>query len=474
MTIPAPPARQQRLRRNRLWLAGGGALAVAVVVGGVWLVNSGSGNAVARPDRAMRDADGAFRPSETQWASLRLAPVRQVAFRDERATDGKIAIDDDTATPVFSPYSGRVSRLLAKPGDHVERGQPLFAIETSEFVQGQNDLVAAVAGVDKAKSRLALAHQVEKRQKELLAIRGGALKELEQAQSDLVNALGDMQAAEIALAAARNRLRILGRSDEEIEKLDKIDRIGAEAVVAAPIGGTVIQRKVGLGQYINTGGNDPVFTVGDLSTVWLVANVRESDAPKIKPGAPVEVAVLAYPGRVFNTKLSYVAPALDPDTRRLPVRAEIDNPGRELLPEMFASLRIVSGESRLMPAVPQEAVVYERAQARVWVARPGEKSVVTRPIEVGATTNGLVEVRQGLSVGESVVASGTCSSTVPRRATEPRAMRRLALPGPTDRCRSWPAASTAAKRHRQTEQPCREWWARHCAGGDWSSSSASR
>src|SRR5215468_3420639 len=407
MTIQAPPAQQHRLQRKRLWLAGGGVLAVVAIIAGVWVMNSGSGNAVARPDKPTRDADGAFRPSETQWASLRLAPVRQVSFRDERATDGKIAINDDTTTPVYSPFSGRVSRLIARPGDHVERGQPLFAIEASEFVQGHNDLVTAVAGVDKARSRLALAQQVEKRQRELLAVRGGAAKDLEQAQSDLIAAQGDMRAAEIGLAAVRNRLRILGRTDEEIDRLEKIDRIGAETIVGAPIGGTIIQRKVGLGQYIQSGATDPVFTVGNLSTVWLIANVRESDAPKMKLGAPVEVTVLAFPGRVFNAKLSYVAPALDPNTRRLPVRAEIQNPNRELLPEMFASFRIVSGESRMMPAVPQEAVVYEGAQARVWVARPEQKAVVTRPIEVGATTNGLVEVRKGLNVGETVVASGT-------------------------------------------------------------------
>src|SRR6476661_6407755 len=273
---------QTRFRRNRLWLAGGGVAAVMALIAGFWLVDSGQGNAVARPEKVTGDADGAFRPSDTQWASLRLATVRQVAFRDERATDGKIAINEDTTTPVFSPYSGRVSKLIARPGDSVERGQPLFAIEASEFVQGHNDLVTAVAGVEKAKSRLALAQQVEKRQKELLAIRGGALKDLEQAQSDLVNAQGDMRSAEITLAAARNRLRILGRTDEDIDKLEKTDRIGAETIVNAPIGGTIIQRKVGLGQYINTGASDPIFTVGDLSTVWLVANVRESDAPKMK------------------------------------------------------------------------------------------------------------------------------------------------------------------------------------------------
>ena len=406
MQIEATSTSATRLRRNRLWLAGG-VTAVVAAVAGFWLLNSGPGNAVARPEKVTRDADGAFRPSETQWTSLKLTPVRQVSFRDERATDGKIAINEDTTTPVFSPYSGRVTRLIAKPGDRVERGAPLFAIDASEFVQGQNDLVTAVAGVEKASSRLTLAQTVEKRQRDLLAIRGGALKDLEQAQSDLVSAQGDLRSAEIALAAARNRLRILGRADEEIARLEKVDRIGAESIVAAPIAGTVIQRKVGLGQYITVGATDPVFTVGDLSTVWLVANVRESDAPKMKVGASVEVSVLAYPGRVFNARLAYVAPALDPNTRRLPVRAEIENPGRELLPEMFASFRIVSGESRLMPAVPQEAVVYEGAQARVWVARPSEKTVVTRSIEVGATTNGLVEVRKGVSVGDTVVASGT-------------------------------------------------------------------
>ncbi|HYR66351.1 MAG TPA: efflux RND transporter periplasmic adaptor subunit [Reyranella sp.] len=395
-----------RLKRNRLWVAAGGVAIAAAVLVGLW-ANIGSGNAVAPPDKPSRDADGAFRPSDTQWASLRLATVRQVAFRDERATDGKIAINEDTTTPVFSPYSGRVSKLIARPGDLVERGQPLFAIEASEFVQGHNDLVTAVAGVEKAQSRLVLAQAVEKRQRELLAIRGGAMKDLEQAQSDLVAAQGDLRAAQITLAAVRNRLSILGRSDEEIARLEKLDRIGAETIVAAPIGGTIIQRKVGLGQYINAGANDPIFTVGNLSTVWLIANVRESDAPRMKVGAPVEVTVLAFPGQVFNAKLSYVAPALDPNTRRLPVRAEIQNANRELLPEMFASFRIVSGEGRLTPAVPVDAIVYEGASARVWIARPETKTVVSRPIVVGDTTNGLVEVRKGLTVGESVVTSGT-------------------------------------------------------------------
>jgi len=399
--IKSPLAKH--LPRHRLWLAAGG-VAGAVVVAG-WMLDPNPGNALIRPP-AVVETDGGFRPSESQWAGFRFAEVKSAIFNEDRATDGRIGINEDTTTPVFSPYSGRVSRVLVKAGDHVERGAPLFAIEANEFVQGQNDLVTAVAGVEKARSRLVLAQAAEKRQKELLAIRGGALKDLEVAQSDLVAAQGDLRAAEIGLAAVRNRLRILGRSDTEIARQEKEDRIGAETIVAAPIAGTVIQRKVGLGQYINAGATDPVFSIGDLSTVWLIANVRESDAPKMKVGAAVEVSVLAYPGRTFSARLDYVAPALDPNTRRLAVRAQIDNPGRELLPEMFAGFRIVTGAPQTMPAVPQDAVVYEGATARVWVARP-DKTVVARPIEVGGTAQGIVAVRKGLSVGETVVTGGT-------------------------------------------------------------------
>ncbi|MBI2740561.1 MAG: efflux RND transporter periplasmic adaptor subunit [Rhodospirillales bacterium] len=404
MTRQDQPSSDKRPPRYRLLLALAGIAGVAVVAG--WMLYTPPGNALA-PPAAPVESDGAFRPSEAQWFGFKFAKVEALAFREERATDGRIAINEDTTTPVFSPYSGRVSRLIAKPGERVERGAPLFAIEASEFVQGHNDLITAVAGVEKAKSKLVLAQAAEKRQRELLAIRGGALKDFEQAQSDLVQAQGDLRAADIALAAVRNRLRILGRSDEEISELEKRDRVGAETIVSAPIGGTVIQRKVGLGQYINAGANDPVYTIGDLSTVWLVANVRESDAPRMRVGAPVQVTVLAFPGQVFNARLSYVAPALDPNTRRLPVRAEIDNPNLKLKPEMFASFRIISGDDRSMPAVPVDAIVYEGANARVWVARPDSKTVVSRAIVVGDTSNGMVEVKKGLDVGETVVTSGT-------------------------------------------------------------------
>ncbi len=404
MTTAPEALPKSRLRPYRLWFAGAGIAALALA--GVWTIDTGPTNALVRPVATV-ESDGAFHPTETQWSGLRFSPVEAASFRDERATDGKIGNNEDTTTPVFSPYSGRVTRLIARPGQYVERGAPLFAIEASEFVQAQNDLVSAVAAVDKARSKLALAQNFEKRQKELLSIRGGALKDLEQAQSDLVAAQGDLRSAEIALAAVRNRLRILGPyrcrdrcPGEGRSHRRRDDRLRPHRRHGDPAQGRprpVHQRRRG------RSGLQHRRSIEGLADRQR-PRIRR---PKMKVGAPVEVSVLAHPGRTFNARLAYVAPALDPNTRRLPVRAEIDNADRELMPEMFASFRIVTGEPTSNPAVPQEAVVYEGANARVWVARPQDKSVVSRPVEVGQTANGMVEVKKGLALGENVVTSGT-------------------------------------------------------------------
>ncbi|HXZ01907.1 MAG TPA: efflux RND transporter periplasmic adaptor subunit [Stellaceae bacterium] len=351
-----------------------------------------------------------FRPTEAQWAGLKIAPVRDITVRSERVAEGKIALDDDLTTPVFSPYTGRVTRLFAKAGDHVERGTPLMTVAASEFVQGQNDLISAIAGVNTARAQLRLTTINEQRQHELYEAKAGALKDWQQAQADLATAKANLGTAEIALAAVRNRLHILGKSDVEIAELEKAQQMSAEAVVEAPIAGTVTQRQVGLGQYITSmanGASTPVFAIGDLSKVWLLANVLETDAPLMYLGAPAEVRVLAYPGRVFKAKLTYVAPSVDPNTHRLPVRAEVENPDGALTPEMFASFSIITGKDSTAPGVPQSAVVYEGDTARVWVARP-DHTIELRYIQTGRTgSDGVVEVIAGLTPGEQIVTAGT-------------------------------------------------------------------
>jgi len=394
-------------RRTQWVIVGIAALAVtAVVVVGTSL--SALFTAGEKTTAASQGPPGTFRPTKEQWAGIVVKPIEQMRFRTEDVTDGNIAIDDELTTPVFSPYSGHVTKLIAKLGDAVRRGDPLMAVEASEFVQGQNDLIAAVAALSTARSQLALAQNNEQRLHDLYLAKGGALKDWQQSQADLITAQGGLRTAEIALAAVRNRLRILGKSDREINALENMpsgQRMDAEALVLAPINGTVIQRQVGLGQYIQSGASNPVYSIADLSTLWLIANVREADAPLVRVGQPVEVRVLAYPGRVFKAKISYVAPSVDPSIHRLPVRADVENPDNALKPQMFASFSIITGEEVEAPGLPESAIIYEGSTARVWVVQ-AEGLIGARQIRTGRISNGMVEVVDGVKPGEKVVTSG--------------------------------------------------------------------
>jgi membrane fusion protein, heavy metal efflux system len=364
----------------------------------------------ARPTTSA-DPPGTFRPTQLQWRNLKLEPVVTRGFRPEQVTEGNIAVDEDLTTPVFSHYSGRVIKVIAMLGDVVEPGAPLFVIHATEFVQAQNDLITALANLQSARSQLKRAQTTEKRTHELYLAQGGSLKDWQQAQTDLITAQNTVRSDEIALHAVRNRLRILGKTDQEITSLEAqpTQKLDPVATVTAPVRGTITQRQIGVGQYINSeaaGATNPVFTISDLSTVYLIANVREVDAPLMEVGLPLEVHVLAYPGRVFRGNVSYVAPSIDPNTHRLPVRADIENPDGALKPGMFASFSIITGEAAAAPAVPQEAIVYEGDRARVWVAGEGD-TLALREIRTGRISEGMVEVRAGLSASEQVVTSGT-------------------------------------------------------------------
>jgi membrane fusion protein, heavy metal efflux system len=357
------------------------------------------------------DPPGTFRPTQQQWRGIKLEPVTVRTFRPEQVTEGTIAVDDDLTTPVFSHFSGRVIKVIAMLGDVAKPGDPLFVIHASEFVQAQNDLITALANLQTARSQLTMAQTTEKRTHELYLAQGGSLKDWQQAQTDLITAQNTVRSDEIALHAVRSRLRILGKTETEIASLEAqpTQRMDPVAIVSAPVRGTITQRQIGVGQYINSeaaGATNPVYTISDLSTVYLVANVREVDAPLMRVGLPLEVHVLAYPSRVFKGKVSYVAPSIDPNTHRMPVRADVENPDGALKPGMFANFSIITGEASSAPAVPQSAVVYEGERARVWIAGEGD-TLALREIRTGRISEGTVEVLAGLSAGEKVVTSGT-------------------------------------------------------------------
>jgi cobalt-zinc-cadmium efflux system membrane fusion protein len=347
-----------------------------------------------------------YATTPAEWASLTIQPVTERAFRAEHVTEGKIAVDEDRSTPVFSPYAGRVTKLLARPGDSVTQGQALFVIEAADTVQAQHDFVAASGGLNKAKSALDLAQLQDKRAKDLFEGKAVPLKDYQQTQATLIQAQNDLRSAQTALEAARNKLRILGLTEETIAAFQEKGRINPETTILAPIAGTVVQRKIGPGQYVNSGASDPVFVIGDLSTVWLTAFVRETDASAVAVGQEMAFNLLALPGRTLTARINYVATALDPATRRLMVRATVDNTGGQLKPEMFATVTIYAIGEQPSVGVPKQALIYEGDQVRVWVAHE-DKTIELRQIRTGLTNGDLVEVHGNLKPGEQIVTKGS-------------------------------------------------------------------
>jgi cobalt-zinc-cadmium efflux system membrane fusion protein len=347
-----------------------------------------------------------YTPTPAEWATLTIEPVIARSFRAETVTEGKVAVDEDKSTPVFSPYAGRVMKLMVRPGDNVTQRQPLFVIEAADTVQAQNDFVAAIAALNKAKSALDLAQIQDTRAKDLFEGKAVPLKDYQQSQANLVQAQNDLRSSQTALEATRNKLRILGFNEEAISAFQEKRSINPDTTIFSPIAGTVVQRKVGPGQYVNSGASDPVFVIGDLSTVWLTAFVRETDASKVAVGQEISFNVLALPGRTLTAHIDYVAAAIDPATRRLLVRATIDNKDGQLKPEMFANVTLYSPGDHPAVGVPKQALIYEGSQVRVWVAHD-DKSIELREIKPGLTNGDLVEVASNLKAGERIVTKGS-------------------------------------------------------------------
>jgi len=336
------------------------------------------------PEPAPAPDDGTFAPTSKQWATLRFETVHRQTFRNVVTTDGKIATDDNRTTQVFSPFTGRVTRIFVAPGDNVKAGSPLYAVVANESAQSDADILTATAQVRATTAE-------EARLRDLAQNQGAAQKDYEQSRVDLAT-------AQSALAAARGRRAALGGSINH-----------GEAIVRAPVAGVVTARLVGIGQNIQgttSGGATQAFAISNFSQVWIVGNLREEDAMQAHVGQAAEVRLLAQPDQLIHARIDYVAPTIDPLSRRLTVRASLDNPGGKLKPEMFASFALVTGGGRTAISVPTSAVIYEGTTARVWVARASDHRLALRFITVGDTVDSRVEVLSGLNDGDTVVTAG--------------------------------------------------------------------
>jgi len=326
-----------------------------------------------------------------QRRSVSVQPVSEHLFTLERETVGTIDFDEDRTVQVSPPYQGRILQLFAKAGDRVRKGQLLFTIDSPDLVQAESTLISAAGVLD-------LTTRALERAKGLYAIQG-------MAQKDYQQAISDQQAAEGAYQGARNAVRIFGKNDAEIDRIVRRRRVDAQMPVPSPIDGAVTSRSAAPGTLVQPGGTPAPYTVADLSTKWLLADVPEADLPALRLGQLVDVRVLAYPQRVFRGRITNIAEAVDPNTHRATVRSEVSDPHDELRAQMFATFTVhVSGPTREL-AVPADAVVREGdGTMSVWVTTD-ERRFIRRSVRIGLQQNGFDQILAGLRTGERIAAT---------------------------------------------------------------------
>ncbi len=330
--------------------------------------------------------------SSSQLKSITVAPVGMYLFPVEKDAVGSISLADDLSVNVFPNYQGKLIKALAELGDHVQRDQPLYTIDSPDLIQTESTLIGAAAQLELTTKELA-------RAKALNGTNGVSEREVEQAVSD-------QQTAEGALKAARDAVRVFGKSDAEIDRIIASRRIDPVLVVLSPIAGQVTAFNAPSGLFVQPGNAPAPYTVANVTVKWLLADVSESDVPAFHPGQLLEVKVTAYPNRIFKGRISKVYENVDPNTHRETVRADISDPKNELRPGMLATFVINVRTPIKSTALPANGVVRESdGEMTAWVTTDGHH-FVQRVVKTGLRTDGQVQILDGLQQGELAVTDG--------------------------------------------------------------------
>jgi membrane fusion protein, heavy metal efflux system len=305
---------------------------------------------------------------------------------------GSIDFNEDMAVQIFTPYQGKIIKLFAEIGDEVKKGQTLFTIDSPDLLAAESNLIAAAGVLDLTNRALA-------RLQELYKTRAVS-------QADLEQAISDQQTAEGNLRAGRDAVRIFGKSNDEIDKI-VADRIADPTlVVKSSIGGRVTARDGQPGLFVQPGSPPAVYSVADIDTMWMLANVAESDVPAFHVGQEIQVSLMAYPGRVFHGRIWSMDAMVDPNTHRMLVRSAIDDPSHELRSGMFANFDIRVGSPVHALAVPVDAVVREGdGTYTVWVTAD-RRQFTQRTVKIGMEDAGYRQILDGLKPGELVATQG--------------------------------------------------------------------
>lgn len=321
-------------------------------------------------------------------ARFEIAEASMVDLTPVQEVPGRIEANERLVTRIGASVTGRVTEVLVEVGDRVRNGQVLARVASPELTQAQMAYL-------RAHSNAGLAERAVERARQLFQADVIGSAELQRRESEL-------SVARAELRAQGDQLRLLGIAEQALEDLRVRGALQPHAAVLATQSGVVIERKVSNGQVAQPG--DPLFTLADLGNVWVVGALPEQTARMVQVGQRVDIEVPALGGRQLSGRIVYVGDTVSPETRTVPIRTQVDNPGRDLKPQMLATMRI-RAEARRQLAVPQEAVIRDGDHDHVYV-RIAENTFRYVPVELGPEQNGLRPVLKGLSAGDPVVVEG--------------------------------------------------------------------
>ena len=388
-----------RSMRSRLAIVALAAIAGASLIWGRGFVGLADGQTTKKElttasiDRpAPAASQDSLELNEKQAGMVKVGAVGTREFAQLKTAVGTIDFNENMLVQVFSQYAGKIQKAFFNIGDDVKQGDVLFTIDSPDLLQAESTLLAA-AGV------LEL-------QKRTLARATGLLKAGGSAQKDVDQATSDEQTAEGNFKAAKDSVRIFGKSDTEIDQILTNRKVDSTLVVPSPIAGRIVARNAAPGFLTQPGTAPAPFTMGDLSTMWMIANVIETDAPAYKLGQHVEAKVPAYPDTLFKGRVTALGSSIDPSSRRQLVRSEIDDPQHLLRSGMYASFVTYVADPIRSAAVQADGVVREGdGTMTVWVTSDNHH-FKKRTVTIGLRQDGWVQILEGLIAGETVVTEG--------------------------------------------------------------------
>lgn len=323
-----------------------------------------------------------------QMSHVQLVTMTPGAITNTLRLTGAVAYNAFNTTPVITQVGGPVSRIMVVPGDHVQKNQPMLEVSSPDYAQ-------LLDGYLKAADAYRLADKFYQRAQDLYSHNAIAQQDLEQAESNRTQAKADLSAAE-------QGMQILGiKNPEDLAKAPS----SAQIPVLAPIAGEVVERLVSPGQVVQAG-QTQAFTISDLSTVWVLANVYQADLKYVKTGEDVVVQTDAFPDS-FHGKISYVSPAVDPNTRTLQARIAVENSGEKLKRDMYCTVTVTAGVLKNALAVPNAAVLHDDNNQPFVYALTGDNQFGRRDVVLGEMQGNEMQIVKGISAGDKVVGNGS-------------------------------------------------------------------